>query len=709
MTEARQAAPHRLEFDLREYWSIVWRWKWLALVVFLLVSLSVAWYVQRQAPGYESSVAIRLSAREPMAMLEGARISWYGPSRKLDTQIKLITENDRLHSRARESLLADLPADSPRRFLVESQGDFYRGKVRAEQLEQSDIITLTASAADPVLTKAAAHALAETYVQWFIEEATQEVKNTRDFVEKRLQEQEQALRTVEEQVSAFEREHPGVGTASVYRDRLAALEVSLTEMLELYSERHPQVVKLRQEMTTLRAALEQLPEVDLEHDRLVVQRQQLRALVAVLNEQFLQRDIAYKSKVEESLQEVTIIRAASEPTPRGANPWLTTLLGALVGLIVGLGAALAAHAVDSSLATVEGVEELTGLPVLGEIPYLRLSTRGRGWRFWLRAKLWPGPWRERERLVIKFPLASQVADAYKSIRKQLLDQLPETGDAGGHVVLVTSAAPREGKTITALNLALIMGQAGLRVLYLEADLRRPTAAYLLGVGSRGAGWVSGLLGWPSRLARWLSPGRRNQGGSGGVGPEVGQRTRPGDGRRRGLPGLTDILVGAASLEETTVGLADLLLGELGWDELVAVPGIDNVGFVFSGTRLRNPAEVLATEELARLFLELRRRYDIVLADCAPAFPVPDPAVIGPLTDGACLVYNIGITSRQILLRATHLLVGSPRDGSAEPGGRGGSESPRRRTRLLGVVLNQIRPDVQLKHYYYYRYRYYGGA
>ncbi|MCK4300102.1 MAG: hypothetical protein KAX80_11245 [Planctomycetes bacterium] len=672
MTDAGQTAPHRLEFDLREYWNIVWRWKWLALVVFLVVSLSVAWYVERQVPVYESSVAVRLSAREPMAMMEGTRLSWFGPSRKLDTQIKLITENDKLHRRARESLLAGLPADSPWRVLVESEEEFYPGKLRAEQLEQSDIITVTVAAPDPQLTKYAVQALAETYVQWFIEEATQEVKNTRDFVQERLQEQEKDLRAVEDQVSAFERQHPGVGTASVYRDRLAALEVSLTEILELYSERHPQVVKLRQEMAKLKAALEQLPEVDLGHDRLVRQRQQLRTLVGALNEQFLQRDIAYKSKVEESLQEVTIIRAASEPTPQGASPLLTTLLGALVGLIVGLGAALAAHALDSSLATVEGVEELTGLPVLGEIPYLRLRTRGRGWRFRLKAKFWPGWWRERERLVIKFPLASQGADAYKSTRKQLLDQLPERGDAGGHVVLVTSAAPREGKTLTALNLALIMGQTGMRVLYLEADLRRPAAAHLLGVGSRAAGG------------------------------------------RGAAPGLTDILVGAASFQDCRVGLADLLLGELGWDELVTVPGIDNVDFVFSGTRVRNPAEVLVAEELTRLFLELRQRYDIVLVDCAPAFPVPDPAIIGPLTDGACLVYNIGITSRQILVRATHLLAGSSRDRPAGQGGPVGGEpersetpSPRRRTRLLGIVLNQIRPDVQLKHYYYYRY--YGDA
>ncbi len=703
MTDPRQAAPHRLEFDLREYWSIVWRWRWLALVVFLLVSLSVAWYVERQVPVYESSVAVRLSARDPLAMLEGTRLSWYGPSRKLDTQIKLITENDHLHRRARENLLAGLPADSPWRVLVESEKESYPGEIRAEQLEQSDIITVTVAAPDPQLTEYAVQALAETYVQWFIEEATQEVKNTRDFVGERLQEQEQALRTVEEQVSAFERQHPGVGTASVYRDRLAALEVRLTEILELYSERHPQVVKLRQEMAKLKAALEQLPEVDLGHDRLVRQRQQLVTLVTTLNEQFLQRDIAYKSKVEESLQEVAIIRAASEPTPRGASPLLTTLLGALVGLIVGLGAALAAHALDSSLATIEGVEELTGLPVLGEIPYLRVRTRGRGWRFRVKAKLWPGSWRERERLVIKFPLASQAADAYKSMRKQLLDQLPERGDAGGHVVLVTSAAPREGKTITALNLALIMGQTGMRVLYLEADLRRPAAAYLLGVGSRAAGW-------PSRLARWLplGAGRRTPAGD--------RRGRRPNGRRGGVPGLTDILVGAASFQDCRVGLTDLLLGELGWDELVTVPGIDNVDFVFSGTRVRNPAEVLATEELAGLFLELRQRYDMVLVDCAPAFPVPDPAIIGPLTDGACLVYNIGITSRQILVRATHLLTGSSRGRTAGPGGPVGGESEtsetpsqRRRTRLLGIVLNQIRPDVQLKHYYYYHYRYYGGA
>jgi len=669
MNDAQQGVPHRLEFDLREYWSVVWRWKWLALGVFLLVFFSVAWHVHSQNPLYESSVTIQLSARQPMASLEGTRISWYGPSRKLDTQIKIITENDELHQKAREALLEALPAGSPSRATVERARDFYRGKIQAEQLDQSDIIQITVRALDPDLAQQAAQTLADTYIQWFIEEATQEVENTRDFVKERLAEQEQALRKVEEQASTFEREHPGVGTASLYRDRLAALQVTLAEMLERYTERHPQVIKLREEMTKLEASLEKLPEVDLEYNRLLARRDQLRTLVGSIHEQFLQMDIAYKRKLEESLQEVAVIRKASQPVPQGASPWVTTMLGAIVGLIVGLGATLAAHALDTSLATVEGVEELTGLPVLGEIPYLGVHGRGRRGR--LLSALWrrtPVP--QRDRLLIKLPLESQAADAYKTVRKQLLDQLPERDDGSGHIVLITSAAPREGKTITTLNLAFTMGQSGRRVLYLEADLRRPAAAWLLGVrGRRAAG-----------------------------------------GRHIRAKGLTDLLVGAAGLRESTAGLPDLLMGELGWDGLVSVPGIDNVEFIFSGTHVRNPAEVLATEELGRLLAELRRNYDMVLVDCSPAFPVPDPAIIGPLTDGVCLVYNIGITSRQILLRAKQLLAGFPREGEARHyRGDGEAESPRPHSRLLGVVLNQIRPDVQLKDYYRYRYRYYGEA
>ena len=684
MSEPRPTAAHRLEFDLREYWSIVWRWKWLTLGVFLVVFLSVAFYVRGQAPLYESSVSIRLSSREPMARLEGGRISWYGPSRKLDTQIKLITENDDLHRRARALLLARLPAGSLWRALVESGPNFYAGNVTAEQLEQSDIIRVTVSSPDPELAQQAAQGLTEAYLQWFIDEATQEVKNIRDFVEERLREQQQALEAAEEEVSVFERAHPGVGTASIYRNRLASLNVTLAQVLERYTERHPEVVKLRQEMAKVRLALEALPEVELGYERLLGRRDRLRSLVATLSEQFLQRDIAYKSKVEESLQEVAIIRAASRGLPRGADPRLTTVLGGLIGLIVGLGAALVAHALDSSLATVEGVEELTGLPVLGEVPYLKVPGGARA--------LSPAANGDRRRLIVNFPLQSQAADAYKTIREKLLDQLPERSDGSGHIVLVTSAAPREGKTLTALNLALVMAQSGRRVLYLEADLRRPAAAYLLGVGRRGRPWRR----WFHRLFPW-GPRRRSRR------RERGSAVRPLGNHR---PGLTDVLVGSAPLSQCTVGLADLLLGKLDWEKLVAVPGIDNLKFVFSGTRVHNPAEVLATEETARLFVQLRRDYQLVVVDCAPAFPVPDPGLIGPLTDGACLVYNIGITSRQILLRATQLLTGSARDRRAREPGPDPSRRPR--TRLLGVVLNQIRPDVQLRHYYQYRYRYYGG-
>lgn len=685
MSEAHPSAVHRLEFDLREYWSIIWRWKWVTVGIFLVVFLSVLFYVRGQAPLYESSVSIRLSSREPLARLEGGRISWYGPSRKLDTQIKLIVENDELHRRARALLLSRLPEGSRERALVEADPAFYLGKVAAEQLERSDVIRLTVTCREPALAQQATQCLAEAYVQWFIDKATQEVKNTRDFVRDRLQEQQQALEAVEEEVSAFEQAHPGVGTASVYRTRLANLEVALAEALERYTERHPQVVKLREEMAKIRRALEALPEVELRYQRLLDKRDRLRSLVAALNEEFLQRDIAYKSKVEESIQEVAIIRAASRATPRGADPRLTTVLGALIGLIVGLGAALVAHALDSSLATVEGVEELTGLPVLGEVPYLKAPGAGGG----LKRLFRPRVGGNGSRLIINFPLQSRAADAYKTIREKLLDQLPERPDGSGHIVLVTSAAPKEGKTLTALNLALVMAQSGRRVLYLEADLRRPVAAHLLGLAPRERAW-----------RRWLSraPGSSRRAAEAGS-------TAP---SRNHLRGLSDILVGSAGLSECTVGLSDLLLGDLDWERLVTIPGIDNIKFVFSGTRVHNPAEVLATEETARLFDQLRRDYEFVVADCAPAFPVPDPGLIGPLTDGACLVYNIGITSRQILLRATQLLSGSARERGAAGSAPGHPSVQRRRTRLLGVVLNQIRPDVQLRHYYQYRYRYYGG-
>jgi len=76
---------------------------------------------------------------------------------------------------------------------------------------------------------------------------------------------------------------------------------------------------------------------------------------------------------------------------------------------------------------------------------------------------------------------SQMAESYRALRTSLL--LSSSG-APPKIILVTSALPQEGKTTTSINCAIVLAQKGVRVLLIDADLRRPGVHKTLGMGPR---------------------------------------------------------------------------------------------------------------------------------------------------------------------------------------------------------------------------------
>jgi capsular exopolysaccharide synthesis family protein len=158
------------------------------------------------------------------------------------------------------------------------------------------------------------------------------------------------------------------------------------------------------------------------------------------------------------------------------------ILGALLGFLIGVGLAIAADRLDRRIRSRSEAEEAFGLPVLAEIPNFTRSQA-----------------RNRELLAHTRP-QSRAADAFRAIKTSLLFQMSATGgDARGTrgmapieglfeaephdcmVIMVSSASPREGKTTTSANLAVVFAEAGEEVLVVNCDFRRPTIHQQFGV------------------------------------------------------------------------------------------------------------------------------------------------------------------------------------------------------------------------------------
>jgi succinoglycan biosynthesis transport protein ExoP len=170
---------------------------------------------------------------------------------------------------------------------------------------------------------------------------------------------------------------------------------------------------------------------------------------------------------------VEVAQTATIPTsPSSPKTSRNTLLGAFLGLLLGLGVAFLLERFDQRIREPKDLEELYGLPLLGVVPEssaLSRSARRKG---------------------SSASLPANEAEAFHLIRAHLRYF---NVDRDLRTLLVGSAAPGDGKTTVARHLASAAARMGSRVLLLEGDLRRPTIAQQLDLPS-GPGIADVLIG-----------------------------------------------------------------------------------------------------------------------------------------------------------------------------------------------------------------------
>ena len=303
---------------------------------------------------------------------------------------------------------------------------------------------------------------------------------------------------------------------------------------------------------------------------------------------------AKQLKLLVSLQtgDAQLVQNATPPTaPASPDPERNILLGALVGAVLGLGLAFLRDRLDRRVKSEDQLESvLPGVPIVGLVPEAR-----------------------------RRPTSRQLtAEGFHTLQANLALL---TRGRPLKTVLVTSAAPEEGKSTVALNLALAMREKGQAALVLDADLRRPSLSERVNADRR--------VGVSSILA-----------GEGTLGASVQERavdpSRNGDGPSIALRG--DLLLVPAGPPATNV---QLLLNDRSLGELLEASRERSEVVIFDGPPIGSFADMLPLAKeidgvivVVRLYYSRRdqlKRFSTQLtnAGIAPVGVVVLGAAIGP--------------------------------------------------------------------------------
>jgi succinoglycan biosynthesis transport protein ExoP len=256
--------------------------------------------------------------------------------------------------------------------------------------------------------------------------------------------------------------------------------------------------------------------------------------------------------------------AVPATTPAGPHLRRTVELGVLIGLLLGLGAVALAENADRRLRSPEDLEGMANVPLLASIPPSAFS-----------AKLDTGPADE---------------EAFQMLRTALLYF---NADRAHQSVVITSAGEKDGKTTVAIRLALSAARAGLRVVLLDADLRRAQVGVRLKIGAR--------------------------------------------------DGVGAVLAGDRSIDEVLIPYA---VDDPGAGQLMVAP---------AGAPLPNPAALISSPEMPRLLRELESESDLVVIDTPAALMVSDPLPLLELASGVVLVARMNRSTREKVRRLKQIV------------------------------------------------------
>jgi len=415
-----------------------------------------------------------------------------------------------------------------------------------------------------------------------------------------------------------------------YSAKLTDLQREIADLTVLYTADYPKVQRLRAQVRTLEAAFAAernavLARIKNDYTEAMTREGLLKTdyssqVQTVTGESeksirysILKRDVESNRQLFDAMLErvkqagiasalrasnIRVVDKAAIPGAPYKPAWKVNLgIGLLTGMFLGFTLALLRERTNRSLQSPGQTPLWLNVPELGVIPSdSRRATRAlcEPKNATTKRRLLPGLFDAAESpapvdcpaLITLHRKSSMMAEAFRVVIPHVI--FPDIASYGSRTIVMSSASPGEGKTTVACNLALALAEIGVKVLLIDADLRRSRLHTVFGLDN--AFGVSSIL----------------------------QSTDPVE------PMISDSIKSTIS---------------------------EHLHVLVSGPAVRDVGKTLFAERLPELLATLKQRFEIILIDAPPILQLPDARVLSRMADGVILVVRAGKTTREAAMAA----------------------------------------------------------
>ena len=483
------------EIHLKDYWSLFMQRWWVIAVSFVFViSLTIA-YIFITPRQYEAEVVVKLPSSTSGGGLAAALGAFLpiGAASDVATEIELI-QGRYIAERVIKQVQFDKKPENADIDWREITAKF-QNRLKASKRGQTNLISIKIIGDSPAEAKDIANAVADVYIQTSKDSSKDNWNKLINQMEIKLTEVKNDLEKSRQLLHDYEAKE-GINTAFsslllggnlsdagkssaseiaqavvMLKSNIMQMEINLESLRKRYPEANPEVIDLKNKIAETKQKLNEEESKAIERYNKQFGLSDLAARV-LFNQQLFTQLVSKQEELKAQYimqnKSPEIAEEAVEPMyPVSPKRKLILMIGTFVSVVIGLGIVLLWESMDGSIHTPEKARKLLELPVIGNIPKLKVRNKGS----WSPLFIYGNSENTNHNSWVR----ELYRESYMALRMETLTSLKfsnenhESETKQKKVILITSSVPREGKSLVSTNFAMSLAETGMKVLLVELD------------------------------------------------------------------------------------------------------------------------------------------------------------------------------------------------------------------------------------------------